>query len=73
MTNTESHPIRSIAVLPDADRLVYTVAEVGELPAIRLGRRRLVPKMALQALLTIEGTSDNSTDGAAAVPSPAST
>lgn len=53
---------------PSADRLVYTVAEAGELlgisrafayelvargelPVIRLGRRRLVPKVALTALV----------------------
>ncbi len=53
------------------DRLVYTVAEAGELlgisrafayelvargelPVIRLGRRRLVPKIALVALVETE-------------------
>ena len=53
---------------PSEDRLVYTVAEAGELlgisrafayelvargelPVIRLGRRRLVPKVALTALV----------------------
>lgn len=53
---------------PGGDRLVFTVAEVGELlgisrafayelvargdlPVIRLGRRRLVPKIALLALV----------------------
>jgi excisionase family DNA binding protein len=54
--------------IPEYDRLVYTVAEVGdllgisrafayelvargELPVVRLGRRRLVPKIALLALI----------------------
>jgi excisionase family DNA binding protein len=57
------------------DRLVYTVAEAGEvlgisrafayelvargeLPVIRLGRRRLVPKTALVALVEAAGNED---------------
>jgi len=62
------------------DRLVYTVAEAGELlgisrafayelvsrgelPVIRLGRRRLVPKVALLAL--VEADRPNDTTSAA--------
>jgi excisionase family DNA binding protein len=60
--------IRHTAPLGPEDRLVYTVAEAGELlgisrafayelvargelPVIRLGRRRLVPKAGLLALV----------------------
>jgi excisionase family DNA binding protein len=61
------------------DRLVYTVAEAGELlgisrsfayelvargelPVIRLGRRRLVPKVALLAILEPDSSDDPSSD-----------
>ena len=60
------------------DRLVYTVAEAGELlgisrafayelvargelPVIRLGRRRLVPKVALLALIAQSSTETGGT------------
>jgi excisionase family DNA binding protein len=65
------------------ERLVYTVAEVGELlgisrafayelvargelPVICLGRRRLVPKVALLALVGQGQVGDSSTNGHAA-------
>jgi excisionase family DNA binding protein len=61
-----------ISKVHQEDRLVYTVAEAGELlgisrafayelvargelPVIRLGRRRLVPKVALVALVQEHG------------------
>jgi excisionase family DNA binding protein len=61
------------------DRLVYTVAEAGELlgisrafayelvargelPVIRLGRRRLVPKVALLAILEPDRSEDPTLD-----------
>lgn len=61
------------------DRLVYTVAEAGELlgisrafayelvargdlPVIRLGRRRLVPKVALLAILEPDRADDPTAD-----------
>jgi excisionase family DNA binding protein len=61
------------------DRLVYTVAEAGELlgisrafayelvargelPVIRLGRRRLVPKVALLAILDPDRPNDPTAD-----------
>ena len=64
---------------PSQDRLVYTVAEAGELlgisrafayelvargelPVIRLGRRRLVPKVALLAILEPERSDDPTVD-----------
>lgn len=63
--------ISNTATVRREDRLVYTVAEAGELlgisrafayelvargelPVIRLGRRRLVPKVALLALVESE-------------------
>jgi excisionase family DNA binding protein len=62
------------------DRLVYTVAEAGELlgisrafayelvargelPVICLGRRRLVPKVALLALVAVGAEGDTSASG----------
>ena len=66
-------------IAPSEDRLVYTVAEAGELlgisrafayelvargelPVIRLGRRRLVPKVALLAVLEPERSDDPTKD-----------
>jgi excisionase family DNA binding protein len=67
-TLTGTDPTQATPTLPNDDRLVYSVTEVGELlgisrafayelvargelPVIRLGRRRLVPKVALLSLL----------------------
>jgi len=64
------------------DRLVFTVAEAGELlgisralvyelvargdlPVIRLGRRRLVPKVALLALVGAGGTAPSGSESLA--------
>jgi excisionase family DNA binding protein len=40
----------------------YELVARGELPVIRLGRRRLVPKVALLAMLEPERSDDPSTD-----------
>ena len=37
--------------------LAYQLAERGELPAVRLGRRLVVPRRALERLLDVEGSS----------------
>ena len=77
---TTTDPVSVPASVTQAtdDRLVFTVAEVGELlgisrafayelvargelPVIRLGRRRLVPKVALLALVGIGGASPDDT------------
>jgi excisionase family DNA binding protein len=89
-TETAPHPIHSNPVLPSDDRLVYSVAEVGdllgisrafayelvargELPVVRLGRRRLVPKIALLAMLGAGNDEENPFDGAGSTGSPAPT
>jgi excisionase family DNA binding protein len=89
-TETAPHPIHSAAALPSDDRLVYSVAEVGdllgisrafayelvargELPVVRLGRRRLVPKVALLALLGADDHDTGPDDGPESTRSPAPT
>ena len=51
------------ALLGISRAFAYELVARGELPVIRLGRRRLVPKVALQALLVAEQPNDT-TNGA---------
>jgi excisionase family DNA binding protein len=89
-SETAPHPIRPTPALPNDDRLVYSVAEVGdllgisrafayelvargELPVVRLGRRRLVPKVALLAMLGANDHDPGPDDGPESARSPAPT
>lgn len=89
-TETAPRQIDSAPALPSDDRLVYSVAEVGdllgisrafayelvargELPVVRLGRRRLVPKVALLAMLGADDHDPGPDDGPQSARSPAPT
>ncbi|MGO9455909.1 MAG: helix-turn-helix domain-containing protein [Acidimicrobiales bacterium] len=80
-TTTHSNPSRTIPTPPLAvsERLVFTVAEAGELlgisrafayelvargelPVIRLGRRRLIPKRALLELVGMDTAANSGSD-----------
>ena len=80
-TTTQSNPSRTNLTPPlaESDRLVFTVAEAGELlgisrafayelvargelPVIRLGRRRLIPKRALLELVGMDPAASPGSD-----------
>jgi hypothetical protein len=44
-------PASTMSITEAADTLAYELARTGELPTIRLGRRLVVPRRALQRLL----------------------
>jgi excisionase family DNA binding protein len=59
---TESNVVRKTMSVPEAGRLLgisrnsaYAAAARGELPTIRIGHKLLVPKAALERMLSGEG------------------
>ena len=51
------------ALLGISRAFAYELVARGELPVIRLGRRRLVPKAALSALINLEHTKQLASEG----------
>jgi excisionase family DNA binding protein len=51
------------ALLGISRAFAYELVARGELPVIRLGRRRLVPKAALSALISLEQTAQTASEG----------
>lgn len=53
------------AVLGIGRELAFTMCRTGQIPTIRLGRRILVPRAALERMLETAGQSDGISDDAA--------
>ena len=64
---TEERLVYSVAeagaLLGISRAFAYELVAHGELPVIRLGRRRLIPKAALSALIGTEQTNQTACDG----------